>query len=262
MSNEYALSAAQIDQFVEEGYVRVDDAFSSELAAECCEILWRETGCRPNEPGTWARPVIRLGEHFEPPFGAAANTPRLHGAFDSLVGEKRWLPRGSLGTFPVRFPSQEDPGDCGWHADMSFGFESEPDFMEWRANIASKGRALLMLFLFSEVGERDAPTLLRVGSHRDVARLLAGHGERGLTLRELVRHNFGQTESHREIAAVGDAGTVYLVHPFVVHSAQPHHGDAPRFLAQPPLLPRAPLDPFRTDGALNAVERAIHLALK
>jgi hypothetical protein len=206
--------------------------------------------------------VIRLGEHFDAPFRAAVNAPPLHAAFDSLVGETRWLPRGSLGTFPVRFPSNADPGDCGWHIDASFGFENEPDFMEWRANVASKGRALLMLFLFSDVGERDAPTLLRRGSHIDIARHLAPHAERGLTLRQLARDNFAQTDVRQEVAAVGEAGTVYLVHPFVVHTAQPHCGETPRFLAQPPLFPRGPLDPFRTDGALNAVELAIRLALR
>jgi hypothetical protein len=30
---------------------------------------------------------------------------------------------------------------------------------------------------------------------------------------------------------------VYLCHPFIVHSAQPHRGKTPRFMAQPPLLP-------------------------
>jgi len=29
--------------------------------------------------------------------------------------------------------------------------------MEWRANVSNKGRALLMLFLFSDVGPNDAP---------------------------------------------------------------------------------------------------------
>ena len=37
---------------------------------------------------------------------------------------------------------------------MSFGYE-RPDFLSWRANIDSKGRALLMLFLFSDIGEDD-----------------------------------------------------------------------------------------------------------
>ncbi|MCZ7171601.1 hypothetical protein NK326_24735, partial [Salmonella enterica] len=79
----------------------------------------------------------------------------------------------------------EDPGDAGWHVDVSFGWDN-PDFMEWRANVNSKGRSLLMLFLFSDVSEHDAPTRIRIGSHLDVARMLAPAGDAGLTLREIV----------------------------------------------------------------------------
>jgi hypothetical protein len=75
------------------------------------------------------------------PFVAAANSPALLKAFDQLVGEGRWVPRVNLGTFPVRFPSAEDPGDAGWHIDPSFGTEN-PDFLSWRANVSSKARAL------------------------------------------------------------------------------------------------------------------------
>lgn len=34
---------------------------------------------------------------------------------------------------------------------MSFGVDN-PDFMEWRVNVKSRGRALLMLFLLSDGG--------------------------------------------------------------------------------------------------------------
>jgi hypothetical protein len=75
----------------------------------------------------------------------------------AILLEATRLPRDSLGTFPVRFPSRDEPGDDGWHVDVSFGYEN-PDFMELRANLSSRGRALLMLFLFSDVGGEDAPT--------------------------------------------------------------------------------------------------------
>jgi Phytanoyl-CoA dioxygenase (PhyH) len=158
----------------------------------------------------------------------------------------------------VRFPSAVDPGDAGWHIDVSFGTET-PDFMAWRANIHSKGRALLMLFLFSDVGDHDAPTRIRVGSHADIARQLAPAGEPGLTLRELAADGFA-TSAHRPVVtATGDAGTVYLCHPFLVHAAQSHQGERPRFLAQPPLLPVQPDN--RPHGNLNPVEHATARAL-
>jgi hypothetical protein len=252
------LEPAQIEQFITDGFVRIDRAFPRELAEAARVILWKATGCREDDPTTWTQPVIRLGMFAQPPFVEAANTAALHAAFDQLVGPGRWQRPAAVGTFPVRFPSAVDPGDTGWHIDVSFGTDS-PDFMSWRANVHSKGRALLMLFLFSDVGERDAPTRIRVGSHADIARQLAPAGEPGLTLRELAADGFASTAHRREVAATGEAGTVYLCHPFLVHAAQPHQAQRPRFLAQPPLLP---VDPDNLpQGGLNVIEHATARAL-
>lgn len=256
---ERALDAAQIDHFITQGFVRLDEAFPRALADEGRTILWRDTGCDPDAPTTWTKPVIRLSEYSQEPFRLAANTEVLRRAFDQLVGEGRWLARGSLGTFPVRFPSPGDPGDAGWHIDVSFAGPTDDasDFMNWRANIVSRGRALLMLFLFSDVGDADAPTRIRAGSHQDMARRLLPAGEVGLSLRKLAETGFTESAHRPEVPATGGAGTVYLCHPFLVHAAQPHRGTHPRFMAQPTLLPKGA---FSLDGA-SPVERAIRQAL-
>jgi hypothetical protein len=258
--SEPALSADDIAMFVSDGFVRIDEAFSAHTAAQARAILWKATGCDPNDRSTWIRPVVRLDQFSQTPFREAANTPKLRRAFDQLVGAGRWWPRDRLGTFPVRFPSEESSGDDGWHIDVSFGHE-HPDFMEWRANVSSKGRALLMLFLFSDVSAHDAPTRIRVGSHVDVARQLAPAGEDGLTLRELAADGFAGSAHRREELAVGTAGTVYLCHPFLVHGAQRHRGAVPRFMAQPPLMPREPISLCRKDGDYSPVELAILKAI-
>ena len=254
-----SLTDAEVDQFIRSGFVRIDGAFPRETAEAARTILWRDLGADADDPSTWTRPVVRLGMYADAPFVEAANSARLHGAFDQLAGSGRWQPCRSLGTFPVRFPSSDDPGDTGWHVDPGFDWH-QPDFLSWRTNIVSKGRALLMLFLFSDVGDDDAPTRLRVGSHLDVARALAPAGDAGLTLGELMACDFGRTGDPDEATATGEAGTVYLCHPFLVHSAQPHRGRRPRFLAQPPLVPSAPLALDRSDGAYSPVERAVRLA--
>lgn len=231
-----SLAPIQIEAFNNNGFVRIDEAFSRELAATCRDILWRDSRCDPWDRTTWREPIIRLGDHREPPFVQAANSPVLHRAFDQLLGEGRWLPRTSLGTFPIRFPHADEPDDTGWHVDASFG-EPEAAFLDWRVNARSKGRALLMLFLFSDVGDTDAPTRLRIGSHHDIAQRLAHCGERGLSIRELADNGFVESSHRLEDAATGRAGTVYLCHPLLVHAAQAHHGTEPRFMAQPPLYP-------------------------
>lgn len=255
------LTNGQIEQFVEEGFVRIDEAFPRSTADAAREILRRDLPCDPDDPSTWTKPVIRLGEHAEPPFVEAANTPRLHAAFDALLGTGRWEPRHSLATFPVRFPHRDDPGDAGWHVDASFPPEQyTDDYLHWRVNYRSRDRMLLMLFLFSDTGEHDAPTRIRIGSHRDVARLLVPYGEKGLAIMPLAG-KADVTTNCPITQATGDAGTVYLCHPFLVHAAQPHRGRVPKFMAQPGLNPREQILLERADGAYSPVERAIREAI-
>jgi hypothetical protein len=250
------------EQFIRYGFVRLANAFSPQIAAEARAILWRDTGCHPDDPGTWTRPVVRLGDYAQEPFRKAANTPVLQAAFDELVGVGRWLPRQSLGGFAVRFPHDANPEDTGWHVDASFAPDQPvASYCHWRVNVRSKARALLMLFLFSDVGENDAPTRIRVGSHLPVARLLAPAGEDGLGFMDLAAALESVTGGLPEAIANGPAGTVYLCHPFLVHAAQMHRGASPRFLAQPPLYLRTPCELERSDLDYSAVEKAIRLGL-
>ncbi len=105
--------------------------------------------------------MVRLDGRVDPPFRAAANTSRLVAAFDRLAGVGRWSPLVGLGTFPIRFPHSEDPGDDG-------------------------------PFDFFDVSWRLA----------------------------------NQTASLPESVATGDAGDVWLCHPYLVHAARPHRGRA------------------------------------
>jgi hypothetical protein len=258
------LSDAQIQAFIDDGFVRIDEAFPRHLADEGRAILWRDLPGDARDPATWTHPVVRLGWYGDAPFREAVNSPVLHAAFDQLVGRGRWRPRTDLGTFPVRFPGPEDPGDTGWHIDVSFpgpnsSWEESQDFSGWRANVTSRGRALLMLFLFSDVGEADAPTRIKAGSHIDIARILAPAGDDGMS-NAMLAEAMAAT-GRPEVAAAGPAGTVYLCHPLLVHAAQMHRGAVPRFLAQPPLHPAVPLQIDRADGEYSPVEIAIRRAL-
>lgn len=251
-----ALTQHQVSQFINDGFIRLDNAFSKDVAAECRALLWKATGCDPNDSASWTQPVIRIGEMGHEPFKKAANTPLLHSAFDQLAGKGAWLPRTTLGSFPIRFPSKVSAGDTGWHVDASFPGSDATNYMEWRINLYSKGRALLMLLLFSDVHEPDAPTRIRVGSHLDVAKILAPHGANGLSFPELAQQ-LDATANRMEVLATGEAGTVYLCHPFLVHAAQDHHGTRPKFMAQPPLHPAKDFNLHRPNHNYCPVEKAI-----
>jgi hypothetical protein len=261
------LTAQQVDRFIAEGFVRIDNAFPRTIADAGLPALWRAIGCAADDPRTWTRPVVRVWPEKDQDgsqpisFREAANTPVLYDAFDKLVGHGRWRPRPNVGTFVVRFPSEADPGDLGWHVDLSFPPDSNEsgagNYSDWRVNITSRGRALLMLVLFSDVSEADAPTRIRIGSHFDIARLLAPAGEAGMAHLKLA-----DVGAERNIAlATGEAGTVYLCHPFLIHAAQALYGRRPRFMSQPELAPATPLRLERDNRTYSPVEIAIRAAL-
>ncbi|MBA9078490.1 phytanoyl-CoA dioxygenase family protein [Rufibacter quisquiliarum] len=254
------LNPNQIQEFIHTGFLRLDHAFSRETAAAAVDILWKDLPVDRADPSTWSEPVVWLGMYTQPPFVESVNTPKLHHAFNQLVGEGRWLPCRSVGAFPVRFPAEKLPIDTGKHVDASFPGEDPANYIEWRVNLASKGRALLLLVLYSDVTEADAPTVLYKGSHLDVANLLSTEGEQGLSFMELAKQVDSLPEREQAFA-VGQAGTVYLCHPFLVHAAQAHRGKNPKFMAQPPLfLQKA----FTLDDSVEGhapVETAIRLAL-
>ncbi|HEY5823785.1 MAG TPA: phytanoyl-CoA dioxygenase [Cyclobacteriaceae bacterium] len=255
------LTTEQINSFINNGFVKIENAFSTEIAADCRAILWKATQCDPNNPASWTQPVIRVGELGFEPFKKAANTPILRSAYDQLVGKDNWFPRLTLGSFPIRFPSKEQADDTGWHVDASFAGEDVTNYFEWRINIHSKGRGLLMLFLFSDVSEQDAPTILRVSSHFAVAKILRPEGEKGLSFLELA-NRLNTIPSREEVFATGKAGTVYLCHPFIVHAAQNHYGTTPKFMAQPPLLTKTDFNLNKIGTQTSPVEKAILTGLE
>ncbi|MFE7333133.1 phytanoyl-CoA dioxygenase family protein [Streptomyces sp. NPDC057565] len=247
-----------VSRFLRDGFVKLDGAVAPRVAADCARLLWRETGCDPDDPSTWTQPVHWVGGMAQGPFAAAPNSPSLQHAYDLLVGTGRWEPRYSLGTFPLRFPHEEEPDDAGWHIEGSYLPEGESWYF---TNLRSQGRALLMLFLFSEVGEEDAPTRIRVGSHLDVPKVLEKYGEDGASGLTLAPDLVAASDRRPFALATGFPGDVFLCHPFLVHAAQPHHGVRPRFMAQPPLMPAAPFELERADGAYSPVEIAIRRGL-
>ena len=247
------LNAAELDQFAEAGYVHLRSAFPRALATRCREIAAAQLDIDLTDPTSWQEPVVRGVVHAEP-LQEAANAPRLLDAIRQLLDPEDWQPRPNLGLFVVRFPSEIDPGDTGWHIDSSF----EAPGGRWFVNYRSRERGLLLLCLLSDVDENDAPPRILVGSHLQMPPLLSSFGDDGV---------FGLDaplpEPTGPVAfATGEAGDVYLCHPFLVHAASwPHRGTEPRFVAQPPISINGDLQLDGHIDRLSPVARAVRTAL-
>ena len=254
------LTESDIGDFERDGFVPLRGAIPGNVVLACqheIDEALRARGVDPSDSTTWAAPVIRFGCPESEAFARAGTQPRLWACYDQLLGPGTWWHReGVGGTIPVRFPHDDDPGDAGWHIDGSFDVDGE-----YWVNLRSKQRGLLVLFLFSDVGEHDAPTELKVGSHLDVPELLEPFGDTGVffaaVAKDLPVHTFERSSAF----ATGQAGDAFVCHPFLVHRATwPHRGARPRAIAQPAV---AINEPFRLDyDAACPVERAILAGLR
>ena len=261
MSPSGPLSEDDLERFVRDGFVRLDGAFRPSDARLGRERLWTQVrrqhpGFDPERRRSWPGPVVRVAGSAAAPFRRATSGPRLTAAFDQLVGPGRWLPPTGLGPFPIRFPSVEEPPDAVWHVDASY----DRGDGDWRLDVSSRRRALLMLFLFTDVGPTDAPTRLRVGSHLDVPPVLVDRGLDGLHFIEVVPR-LVELESRPIALATGRAGDVYLCHPFLVHAATRNRGRRPRVIATPVLTPRSRLRIAPSSRDVAPIEQAVKLAL-
>ena len=250
------LADGEIAQFVADGFLAIRGAVPGRVAAACVDVVWAELGklgVEREHPATWRRPLVWIPCPEGGPFVEAGTSPVLWHAYDQLIGPDRWPPRkGVGGHIPVRFPSEEDPGYAVWHFDSG-----TPHGDKTWSSVHSPTRALLSLFLFTNVGDGDSPTLLLRGSHMDVAAVLGAAGDEGLEWSSLDSLLPGAAFEREMVAATGAAGDVYLCHPFLVHRASwPHRGRSPRIIAQPSVWLKQPYALVDPESAFP-VEQAI-----
>jgi len=237
-----------VARFVADGFVKLESAVPQQVGDAARAMLWRQIGRSPAEPAGWTEPVVWAADLTgEGALGEVIRSARLTEALDELCGVGGWTPRGQLGMVPIRFPRLPPADDRGWHIDASV---PQPDG-SYLCGVPS--HTLLLLTLLSDVGPADAPTRIRVGSHRDAAAALAGRALNPFEASPML----DAASAHRPLAyATGQPGDMYLVHPLTVHAADEHRGDQPRFMAQTPIFLAEPLTP----AGGNALARAIALS--
>jgi hypothetical protein len=233
-----------LEAFVSDGYVKVEQAAPREVADAARAVLWQRLGLTPEDPSQWPAPVMWTSDMTgEGPFGELARSPRLAAAMDVICGTGGWLPRGALGNIPVRFPASPTVDDRGWHIDAN---TPQPDG-SWA--VTGRPHTVLLLTLLSDVGPDDAPTRIRAGSHTDVAGVLGPDPVDMADMGRIVE----EASAARPVAyATGEPGDMYVVHPFTVHAADEHRGRTPRFMAQSPVTLTNPLTPA-SSGPLACV---------
>jgi hypothetical protein len=257
VSKYIALSDSDIQHFIEKGFVAVQDCLPKPLIEEWIDRAWVRLGYDRDDPSTWPQPRIHLPnmecremKHAAPKMWAAA-CDLLGGA--DRIEEPQWMFDGFIINFNLRAGEpwkDPSPSSPGWHKDGDF----------FRHYLDSPEQGLLSLVYWTNVAPRSGGTFVACDSVRAVARYLHDHPE-GTILSEF---NFGSlVEGCREfVETTGKAGDVFLLHPFILHAASQNLSPQPRFLTNPPIHLREPMNFNRDDPEdFSPVERAVLHAL-
>lgn len=87
------LTEAEIEQFMELGWIKVEEAFSRADALACQDYLWeriKPRGVEKDDRSTWTQPMLWVQEAYRSPEFDKSNTQRLADAIEDLIGEGRW----------------------------------------------------------------------------------------------------------------------------------------------------------------------------
>ena len=266
MSKYQVLSDKHIQSFLDNGYLIVHDCLDLTVANRWIDEAYVRLGYDKNNPATWARGLVHMDHHNQMPVAEVA--PKAWAALmDVIGGEERLettvmrIQSGHFSTinswiwsdsFIVNFnrgaaegwqPPSADVG--GWHKDGTY----------FRHFLDSREQALLPIVMWSDMRHQGGATFIAPDSVRLMARLLADHPE-GVPPGEFKHHEMiKQCTRFEEVT--GKAGDVVIIHPFMLHASSNNVTGIPRFMSNPPVVLKEPMQFNRANpDDFSLLERA------
>ncbi len=236
MARSYqTLSQPDIDHFLDKGHVVVRNCFDRAFAKEWTDLAFRRLGYDPADSSTWQEGRVHMPSMNRVPIHELA--PRAWGALCDLAGgreriagdEPAWSD-GLICNFALRAdePWQPPSAACpGWHKDGDF----------FRHFLDSPEQGLLTIVIWSDIKPQSGGTFVACDSVPVVARHLLAHPE-GLPPSGFA----GLIDQCSDFAELtGDVGDVGVLHPFVLHAASNNPSGRARFITNPPISLKEPM---------------------
>lgn len=267
MGTYRVLTDEQVQSFLDNGYLVVKDCVDSAIANRWIEQAYDRLGYNRNDPSTWVKDIVWMDHQNQMPVRDLA--PKAWGAvLDVVGGEERLetqvmsLPVSGHFTsinsflwsdaFIVNFHRGADkpwqppsPKVTGWHKDGSY----------FRHFLDSREQALLTIVLWSDMRHQGGGTFIAPDSVRVVARYLYDHPEgvdpNDFDFQALI------SECTRFEEVTGTAGDFAILHPFMLHASSQNVIHQPRFMSNPPIVLKEPMNLNRENPAdFSLLERA------
>ena len=239
------LTDAQVQSFLDNGYLVVKDCLEQDVAQRWIANAYTRLNYSPTDARTWVKDIVWMDHNEQLPVAQLA--PRAWNAILDVVGgverlEQQVLEKNkghfsSINSFnwsdafivnfnrgadkPWQPPSAASPG---WHKDGSY----------FRHFLDSREQALLTIVLWSDMRHQGGGTFVAPDSVRVVARYLADHPE-GIPPREIPYADLiSQCTRFEEVT--GKAGDFLILHPFMLHASSQNVLGIPRFMSNPPIV--------------------------
>ena len=251
MSKYKVLNDEQVQSFLDKGYLVVHDCLDLAVANRWVTEAYGRLGYQRDDPGTWAKDIVWM-DHQNRMLVRELAPKAWEAILDVVGGEDRletrvWgMPQTghftSINTFEwsdafiVNFHRGADkpwqppsPRVTGWHADGS----------HFRHFLDSRDEALLTIVLWSDMLHQGGGTFIAPDSVRVLARYLYEHPEgvrpEDFDFQELV----SRCTQFEEVT--GKAGDFLILHPFMLHASSQNTIGKPRFMSNPPIVLKEPM---------------------
>jgi hypothetical protein len=267
MSKYQVLTDEQVRNFLDKGYLIVHDCFDRTIANRWIDEAYTRLGYDKTDPSTWAKDIVWMDHKNQMLIRDLA--PKAWGAIlDTVGGEDRLETRvmnlpdsghfTSINSFiwsdafianfhrgadkPWQPPS---PQITGWHKDGSY----------FRHFIDSREQSLLTIILWSDMRHQGGGTFIAPDSVRVIARLLHEHPE-GIPARDFDFQSI-ISQCHEFEELTGKAGDFVILHPFMLHASSQNVIRVPRFMSNPPVVLKEPMNLNRPNPEdFSLLERA------
>jgi Phytanoyl-CoA dioxygenase (PhyH) len=266
MSRYRVLNDEQVQSFLDKGYLVVKNCLDKAVAERWIEQAYERLGYDKHDPSSWEKDIVWMDHFNQLPVREVA--PKAWDAILDVVGGENRLEPTVMNiesahfttinsfiwsdAFIVNFKRGADkpwqPPSAqvgGWHKDGSY----------FRHFLDSREQALLPIVLWSDMLHQGGGTFVAPDSVRLMARYLADHPEgvnpSDFKFQELI----AQCSQFEEIT--GQAGDFVIVHPFMLHASSQNVIGRPRFMSNPPVVLKEPLQLNRANPEeFSLLERA------
>ena len=245
------LSDEQAQSFLDKGYLIVKDCLDLTIAQQWIDQAYLRLGYDPHSPSSWEKDIVWMDHQNKLPISDVA--PKAWAAILDVVGGQERLETQVMGKPKTHFSSinsfvwsdafivnfHRGAGEpwqppsakvTGWHKDGSY----------FRHFLDSREQALLTVVLWSDMRHQGGGTFVAPDSVRVVARYLLEHPE-GVAPGDFNYQALIQQCSQFE-ELTGKAGDFVILHPFMLHASSQNVLGVPRFMTNPPVVLKEPLN--------------------